>query len=127
MLNEMYVRPPSICSAPLWAVEPQLTIRQANCLSEPLFERALRRARELDEHLQTTGETIGPLHGLPVSVKDQFDIKGIDTTLGYVGRSFKPATQDAALVVVLEKLGAVIITKTAIPQSILVSTAQFFE
>lgn len=74
--------------------------------------------------MQTTGKTIGPLHGLPVSVKDQFDIQGIDTTLGYVGRSFKPAVQDAALVMMLERLGAVVITKTAIPQSILVSIMQ---
>jgi Asp-tRNA(Asn)/Glu-tRNA(Gln) amidotransferase A subunit family amidase len=54
-------------------------------------------------------------------VKDQFNVQGIDTTLGYVGRSFKPAKQDAVLVVMLRKLGAIIITKTAIPQSILVS------
>ncbi|KAF4993498.1 hypothetical protein FGRMN_6427 [Fusarium graminum] len=62
---------------------------------------------------------IGPLHGIPISVKDQFHVKGVDTTLGYVGRSFKPATETAVMVAILEKLGAVIITKTAIPQSIM--------
>jgi len=56
-----------------------------------------------------------------VSVKDQFNVQGVDTTLGYVGRSFKPANQDAVLVTIFRNLGAVIITKTAIPQSILVS------
>ena len=56
-----------------------------------------------------------------MSVKDQFNVQGADTTLGYVGRSFKPAKQDAVLVAMLRKLGAIIITKTAIPQSILVS------
>lgn len=56
-----------------------------------------------------------------MSVKDQFNVEGVDTTLGYVGRSFKPAKKDAALVTILRKLGAVIITKTALPQSILVS------
>jgi Asp-tRNA(Asn)/Glu-tRNA(Gln) amidotransferase A subunit family amidase len=56
-----------------------------------------------------------------MSVKDQFNVEGVDTTLGYVGRSFKPAKKDAALVTILRKLGAVIVTKTAIPQSILVS------
>lgn len=56
-----------------------------------------------------------------MSIKDQFNVEGVDTTLGYVGRSFKPAKKDATLVVILRKLGAIIITKTAIPQSILVS------
>jgi len=56
-----------------------------------------------------------------MSVKDQFNVQGIDTTLGYVGRSFKPAKQDSVLVAMLQRLGGTIITKTAIPQSILVS------
>jgi Asp-tRNA(Asn)/Glu-tRNA(Gln) amidotransferase A subunit family amidase len=56
-----------------------------------------------------------------MSVKDQFNVQGVDTTLGYVGRSFKPAKQDAVLITMLRKLGAIIMTKTAIPQSILVS------
>jgi amidase len=28
---------------------------------------------------------VGPLHGLPISLKDQFHVKGVDTTMGYVG------------------------------------------
>ena len=39
-----------------------------NCLTEVLFDRALRRARELDER-KRNGLSLGPLHGLPVSVK----------------------------------------------------------
>jgi Asp-tRNA(Asn)/Glu-tRNA(Gln) amidotransferase A subunit family amidase len=64
---------------------------------------------------------LGPLHGVPVSLKDQFNIEGLDSTLGYVGRAFAPANSDALLVQVLEKLGAVIIAKTNLPQSIMVS------
>ncbi|KAF4342052.1 general amidase [Fusarium beomiforme] len=103
-----------------------VTIRRAiashkdtNCISEPLFERALDRAKYLDEYFQQHQKLIGPLHGIPVSVKDQFNVTGVDTTLGYVGRSFKPATENAVMVSILEKLGAVIITKTVIPQSIM--------
>ncbi|KAF5606485.1 general amidase [Fusarium subglutinans] len=103
-----------------------VTIRRAiashnetNCLSEPLFENALERAKYLDEYFQKHQQLIGPLHGIPVSVKDQFNIAGVDTTLGYVGRSFKPARDNAVMVTLLEKLGAVIITKTVIPQSIM--------
>nr|RBQ90464.1 hypothetical protein FVER53263_13403 [Fusarium verticillioides] len=92
---------------------------ETNCLSEPLFESALERAKSLDEYFQKHKQLIGPLHGIPVSVKDQFNIAGLDTTLGYVGRSFKPARDNAVMVTILEKLGAVIITKTVIPQSIM--------
>lgn len=60
------------------AIAQQLT----RCLTEIFFDRALVRAKELDEHLEETGRTVGPLHGLPVSVKDRFDIKGLDTTVG---------------------------------------------
>lgn len=92
---------------------------QTNCLSEPLFQSALERARYLDEYLRTHHELIGPLHGIPISIKDQFDVQGTDTTLGYVGRSFKPAKDTAVMVTILERLGAIILTKTAIPQSIM--------
>ncbi len=68
-----------------------------------------------------TGTVVGPLHGIPMTFKDQFNVQGIDTTLGYVGRSFKPAETDAVLVKIMRKLGAIIIAKTTIPQSILVS------
>lgn len=55
---------------------------QTCCLTETLFDRALRRAKELDEHLDVTGEVIGPLHGLPISLKEQFDIEGVESTMG---------------------------------------------
>ena len=63
----------------------------------------------------------GPLHGVPITVKDQFNVTGVDTTLGYVGRSFKPATEDALLVQILKDMGAIVIAKTNLPQSIMVS------
>jgi amidase len=44
----------------------------------------------------------------------------VDTTLGYVGRAFKPAEEDAVLVKILKGLGAVVVAKTALPQSIMV-------
>lgn len=58
---------------------------------------------------------------MPVTLKDQFNIKGLDTTLGYVGRAFKPRGEDAVYVKFLEAMGAVIIAKTNLPQSIMVS------
>jgi amidase len=63
---------------------------------------------------------MGPLHGAVVTLKDQFNIKGYDSTLGYVGRSFIPATKDAVLVKMLKSLGAIVLAKSNLPQSIMV-------
>ena len=56
--------------------------QQTNCLTEIFVERALARAKELDAHLAKTGKPIGPLHGLPISLKDQIRMKGLETTMG---------------------------------------------
>jgi Asp-tRNA(Asn)/Glu-tRNA(Gln) amidotransferase A subunit family amidase len=93
---------------------------QTNCITEVIFNDALAQARELDGVFKETGKLIGPLHGVPVTVKDQFNVKGYDSTIGYVGRSFSPASEDAVLVQILKKMGAVILAKTNLPQSIMV-------
>ncbi|PGH30779.1 hypothetical protein GX50_06453 [[Emmonsia] crescens] len=90
-----------------------------NALTEIVFEEALAQARKLDKSFKDTGKVKGPLHGVPVTLKDQFNIKGVDTTLGYVGRSFSPAAEDAVLVQILKSLGAIVIAKTNLPQSIM--------
>ncbi len=96
------------------AIAQQLT----NCLTEPLFESALSRAKFLDEYLSKNGNRFGPLHGLPVSVKDTFNIKGVDTSIGLAFNCNKPATSNAPLVDLLLSLGCVIIAKTNIPQTL---------
>ncbi|KAJ5658817.1 Amidase [Penicillium longicatenatum] len=96
------------------AIAHQLT----RCLTEPLFDRAIHRARELDDHLQRTGRPIGPLHGLPVSVKDTFNIQGVDSSIGLSALAFKPASANAPLVDLLESLGAIVIAKTNVPQTL---------
>ncbi|KAJ5332902.1 uncharacterized protein N7506_006685 [Penicillium brevicompactum] len=96
------------------AIAQQLT----RCLTEPLFDRALQRARDLDDYLQRTGKPVGPLHGLPVSVKDTFNIQGVDSSIGLSALAFQPAGENAPLVDLLQSLGAVIIAKTNIPQTL---------
>ncbi|KAJ9642093.1 uncharacterized protein PV06_03337 [Exophiala oligosperma] len=90
-----------------------------NCLTEVFFGDALVEASKLDDYYRQHGGLIGPLHGVPVTLKDQFDVKGADSTLGYVGRAFKPASKDAAIVQILRSLGAIILAKTNLPQSIM--------
>lgn len=83
------------------------------------FKDALEAARKLDKYLAQHHEPVGPLHGMVVTLKDQFNVKGYDTTLGYVGRAFSPAKQDATVVKMLKSLGAVVLGKTNLPQSIM--------
>ncbi|PGH16206.1 hypothetical protein AJ79_01974 [Helicocarpus griseus UAMH5409] len=93
------------------AVAGQLT----NCLTETLFDEAHKRARELDV-LRKKGQLAGPLQGLPVSIKDCFQIVGSQATLGlteYIGLT---ATENSSLVDMLLKLGAVLYVKTNVPQ-----------
>ncbi len=84
------------------------------------MDRAIERAKRLDDHFATHGKPLGPLHGIPMTLKDQFNVKGYDTTLGYVGRAFEPASDDADLVKILEDAGVVFLAKTNLPQSIMV-------
>ena len=80
----------------------------------------MQQAEELDAYMISEKQPMGPLHGLVVTLKDQFNIKGYDSTLGYVGRSFNPATDDAVLVKMLKSLGAIVLAKSNLPQSIMV-------
>lgn len=59
-----------------------------------------------------------------MTVKDQFNIHGYDSTLGYVGRAFVPATSDADVVKILKEAGVVFIAKTNLPQSIMWSETE---
>ncbi|CRG86329.1 hypothetical protein PISL3812_03334 [Talaromyces islandicus] len=91
------------------------------CCTEIFFDDAFARAEQLDEHLQRTGETVGPLHGLPVSIKDLFGVEGVDTCIGWVGLTNKPAVQDGNAAAALRRLGAVLYVKTNVPQSMMMS------
>jgi amidase len=59
-----------------------LDLMKTNCLTEIYVEKALAWAKDLDDQLSRTGQVVGPLHGLPISVKDQFCIEGLDTVMG---------------------------------------------
>ncbi|RDW81689.1 putative acetamidase [Aspergillus mulundensis] len=99
------------------AIAQQLT----GCLTEIFFDRALQRAKRLDEEFERTGKVAGPLHGIPVSVKDRFDVEGFDTTVGWVGLANKPAAKSDSVVQLLESMGAVLYVKTNVPQSLMMS------
>ncbi|KAG8725733.1 hypothetical protein FRC11_001597, partial [Ceratobasidium sp. 423] len=90
-----------------------------NCVTEVLFSQALDRAHELDAYLLETGKVVGPLHGVPVSIKDHISVKGEDTACGYVAWVGKKiAEEDATVVRVLRAAGAVVYVKTTNPQAL---------
>jgi amidase len=74
-------------------------------------EAARTQARACDE----ASEEFGPLHGIPVTIKECFDWKGHPTTWGDPSRRDHRARRDAAIVERLKKAGAVIIGKSNIP------------
>ncbi|SCU99515.1 LADA_0H20252g1_1 [Lachancea dasiensis] len=88
-----------------------------NCLSEVFFKEGLQQARELDEYYEKTNQLKGPFHGLPISLKDNFNVKGQATTIGFVGFSFNPEKfeSESLLVSKLRELGAVFCFKTNVP------------
>ncbi|KAF1809461.1 general amidase-like protein [Eremomyces bilateralis CBS 781.70] len=97
------------------AIAQQLT----NCLTEIFFDEALKRAEELDAYYAKHGQTVGPLHGVPVSIKDCFRVKGADSTTGIASLAFKPAVTESALVQILRKAGAVLHCKTNVPMTMM--------
>jgi amidase len=92
---------------------------QTNCLTEILFPEALARARFLDEHLEKTGHVIGPLHGLPISLKDCFITPPHPSSIGMACFANVPTTDETVLVGILAKLGAVFYVKTTTPTAMM--------
>lgn len=73
-------------------------------------ETALREAQRAQEHI-ASGRYVGPLHGIPVSIKDLVDVAGTPTTAASNVPARRPA-HDAPVVANLRRAGAVIIGKT---------------
>lgn len=74
-------------------------------------ENARTRAKQADEAL-AKAENWGPLHGVPITVKDMFETAGLRTTSGYIPLKDYVPQQDATVVSRLRQAGAVILGKT---------------
>ncbi len=92
------------------AVNPKLHAVVQTC-----FERALREALEADA-LLAQGRSKGPLHGVPMTIKDSIDTAGVITTGGTVGRMGYVPNQDATVVARLRAAGAILLGKTNTPE-----------
>ena len=86
-----------------------------------LYPEAIARAKELDEHLEKTGSVVGPLHGLPISLKDCFITPPHPASVGmaeYANQATSPE-QETVLVSVLRNLGAVFYVKSNVPTAMM--------
>jgi amidase len=76
---------------------------------------ALAQARAADRAL-AKGKPTGPLHGVPITVKEAFDVAGWRTTSSHPPLAENIATRDATAVARLKAAGAVILGKTNVPE-----------
>lgn len=86
--------------------------KELNCLTDflPDCQNQLQSFKE---------EKKGLLYGIPISIKDNIDCKGHDSTCGLRTFLNQPATKDSVIVQVLKKQGAIPFVKTNVPQSLL--------
>jgi fatty acid amide hydrolase len=79
------------------------------------FDDARREAAAADERI-ARGEPIGPLHGVPITVKECFHVAGTQATIGLTTRRDELSAEDGLLIGRLKRAGAIILGKTNVPQ-----------
>ncbi|KAM5385934.1 hypothetical protein ACJA88_002084 [Fusarium oxysporum] len=88
------------------------------CLTQWWFEKAVLTAQLLDQYQDNTGMTCGPLHGVPVSIKEHMPASNHWSNVGYLATR-KLDREDCQMVKILRDAGAVLFCKTNQPQSIM--------
>jgi fatty acid amide hydrolase len=90
---------------------------QINALPVRRFAEARREAVEAGaRRAEGTG---GPLCGLPITIKENLNLTGFDSTMGLTARQGQPATEDAVVVRLLREAGAIVLGKSNVPQLLL--------
>ena len=91
---------------------------RVNALPVRRFEAALSEAAVADA-ARASGEFVGALCGLPITVKENIDLEGHDSTMSLQARKGLPAARDAVTPGLLRRAGAVVLGKTNVPQLLL--------
>ena len=94
------------CIERIDAVNPSL-----NAVVQIVVDSALEQARRADAAL-AKGDIAGPLHGVPMTIKDSFDTAGVISSAGTLGRANFVPEKDATIVARLRAAGAVLLGKT---------------
>ncbi|MCG6925514.1 MAG: amidase [Acidobacteria bacterium] len=85
-----------------------------NAYVNVLSDSALSRARAADD-ARARGESWGPLHGLPVAIKESFGIAGVPQTVGLPSLADHRPAEDSAAVARLRAAGAIVLGNTNVP------------
>jgi amidase len=88
-------------------------------VTEVLFAEACQRAIFLDSYLAEHSKTIGPLHGLPISLKDCFVTPPHASSIGMAAFANETLASESLLVTILRDLGAVFYVKTNVPTAMM--------
>jgi len=98
------------CLKRIAAINPKL-----NAVVQIAGKEAREKARQADAAL-ARGEVLGPLHGVPMTLKDSFDAAGIISTGGTLGRKSFIPREDATVLKRLKAAGAILLGKTNTPE-----------
>ena len=98
------------CLAAIESVNGEL-----NAVVQAVPDRARAEAIAADERL-AAGDDVGPLHGVPVTIKDCFATEGIVTTVGTTGLASFVPDEDDVTVARLRRAGAIVVGKTNCPE-----------
>ena len=96
-------------------------------MAEEVYDEALSAAQQVDAYRQAKEYSLEeelkhfPLLGLPFSVKDNANLTGYDSTCGTASRCFQPASQDAVVITLLKRAGAIPFVRSNVPQSLMVA------
>lgn len=91
---------------------------RVHAFTEVLRDRALVNAEASDAR-RAAGQARGPLEGVPVTIKECFDVQGRPTTLGIPSWRDRVASRDAAIITALREAGAVVLGRTNLSQTML--------
>ncbi|HMN43696.1 MAG TPA: amidase [Povalibacter sp.] len=97
-------------------INRQLSVNdRLNAVVTNSYERARAEAKALDAKA-ARGEFVGPLHGVPMTIKDSLDTEGVISTGATVGRQQYVPQKDATVVARVRKAGAILLGKTNTPE-----------
>lgn len=84
-------------------------------LAEIRFAEAIAEAKVQDEYLRTHKKLIGPLHGIPVSLKGQYRVEGLESAIGFIGwlGKIETAKSESLVTKQIRELGGIIIAKAS--------------
>lgn len=87
-------------------------------IAETLFDEAIEAADKCDKVRASTKDfsKLPPLFGIPISIKEEFRIKGLDCTFGLISQINKPMNEDSPIIRIIREAGGIPFVTTNIPQ-----------